>query len=61
MRRDWPLLLIAAGLLLGAAVQTSAGGNVDFLVGSLLTLGSVCLGAWIKSDGALPTKDPDDG
>lgn len=48
--RSWPLLLVAAALLITGGVriwQTTPG---DALAGALIVLGSVVLGAWLAAE-----------
>lgn len=45
--RDWPLLLVAAVLLICGGVQAAASGDLDALSISLMTAGLISLGAWL--------------
>ncbi len=45
--RDWPLLLVAAVLLICGGVQAASTGDLDALSISLMTAGLISLGAWL--------------
>lgn len=59
-RRDWPLLLIAGGLLLGSAAQALTRGGLDVLGGALLGLGSAVVGAWLRGSASDDARSDDD-
>lgn len=57
MTRDWPLLLVAAVLFVGAAGRYMAGGGSDTLVSILSCMGSAAFGAWLYSIGVDKERD----
>jgi uncharacterized membrane protein len=49
--RDWPLLLVAAALFLGAAARYIVEDGNDILSAVAAALGSAAFGAWLYSLG----------
>lgn len=45
--KDWPLLLVAAALLIGGGTKAAVAGELDGLASALLASGLVVLGAWL--------------
>ena len=58
--RDWPLLLVATALFLGAAGRYIAEDGANDILSSILAcLGSAAFGAWLYSVGVDKERDRD--